>query len=80
MLRTRDLHYFLPQQSKKKRARTHRTNAHTVAAVCFVVSDLVRLCDLLLDRSDGFAGVQALGAGFGAVHDCVAAEEFEGVI
>lgn len=35
---------------------------------------------LLLDGGDGLAGVEALGAGLGAVHDGVAAEQLEGVV
>jgi hypothetical protein len=35
---------------------------------------------LLLEGGDGLAGVEALGAGLGAVHDRVAAEQLEGVV
>jgi len=42
--------------------------------------NLVRLGDLLLDVSDGLAGVQVFWAGLGAVHDGVAAVQLEGVV
>ena len=35
---------------------------------------------LLLDERDGFAGVESLRAGLGAIHDGVAAVQLEGVV